>query len=137
MALKCQICVPGSKAEEAISFYKSAFGAEELKRARNSKSNGEFLCSELNIGGTVFILCNETPECSTGCCSCFCLQMEDLEAAFANAIKAGAIVEREIGENESGLCCGSRYGKLKDPYGNVWAICSAENRCCGAAVSAC
>lgn len=57
--------------------------------------------------------------------SVFCLETEDVEAAVDNASKAGAIVEGEIHEGD---CCGSRVGKVKDPYGNVWMICAPAKK---------
>lgn len=57
----------------------------------------------------------------------FCLETEDVEAAVAKAVAAGAVSE-EISEGE-GACCGGRVGKVKDPYGNVWLICASAKKC--------
>lgn len=58
----------------------------------------------------------------------FCLETEEIEAAVEKAVKAGAISEGEIAEVE-GACCGGRVGKVKDPYGNIWMICSPAKKC--------
>lgn len=58
----------------------------------------------------------------------FCLETEDVEAAISKAVAAGAISEDEVAEGE-GACCGGRVGKVKDPYGNVWMICSPTKKC--------
>lgn len=50
----------------------------------------------------------------------FILETEDIEGAVANAVKAGAVSEGEIEEGENAL----RLGKVKDPYGMMWAITS-------------
>lgn len=60
--------------------------------------------------------------------SVFCLETEDVEAAVAKAVAAGAVSEDEISEGEGG-CCGGRVGKVKDPYGNVWLICTPSKTC--------
>lgn len=57
-----------------------------------------------------------------------CLETEDVEAAIAKAVGAGAVQEGEITEGE-GACCGGRVGKVKDPYGFVWLICSPAKKC--------
>ncbi|XP_068649122.1 uncharacterized protein At5g48480-like [Aristolochia californica] len=127
-ALKPQICVPAAKANDAIAFYRAAFGAEELKRAVHPKRKAEqelplILSCELQIGGSVFIVCDQTEECATATGFTFRLETEDVETAFSYAVKAGAVVEAEISEDESG-----RSGKVKDPFGNVWAVFSASNK---------
>lgn len=48
----------------------------------------------------------------------FCLETGNVEQAVARAVEAGATQDGEDDEGE-----GSRR-KVKDPYGNVWAICS-------------
>jgi len=46
-----------------------------------------------------------------------------VQGAVAKAVSAGAVVEDEVAEGES-ACCGGRVGKVKDPYGFVWLLCS-------------
>lgn len=58
----------------------------------------------------------------------FCLETEEVEAAVSKAVAAGAVSEGEVAEGE-GACCGGRVGKVKDPYGNVWMICSPAKKC--------
>lgn len=48
----------------------------------------------------------------------FCLETPDVEAAVEKAVAAGAISEGVTEED------GDRAEKLKDPFGNVWLICS-------------
>lgn len=57
-----------------------------------------------------------------------CLETEDVEAAIDKAVNAGAVADGEVIEGE-GACCGGRVGKVKDPYGFVWLICSSGNKC--------
>lgn len=53
----------------------------------------------------------------------FCLETDDVDGAVEKAVKAGAVKEGDVVEAD-GACCGGRVGKLKDPYGNFWMICS-------------
>lgn len=57
-----------------------------------------------------------------------CLETQDVDAAVAKAVSAGAVAEGEIVDGD-GACCGGRVGKVKDPYGYVWLICSAAKKC--------
>lgn len=66
-ALKPQVAVASQKAEEAVAFYKAAFGAEEVKRSTYPKRKAgqdlpPVLCSELKIGGSSFLVCDQTDE---------------------------------------------------------------------------
>lgn len=56
----------------------------------------------------------------------FCIETSDIEAAVAKAVAAGGVPDGEMTEGEV-ICCGGRVGKVKDPYGNVWLICSPSN----------
>lgn len=51
-----------------------------------------------------------------------------MEAAVNKAVNAGAVAEGEVAEGD-GACCGGRVGKVKDPYGFVWMICSPAKKC--------
>lgn len=55
-----------------------------------------------------------------------CLETEEVEAAITKSVAAGAVAENDVVEGE-GACCG-RVGKLKDPYGFVWTICSPAKK---------
>lgn len=61
----------------------------------------------------------------TGCV--LCLETEDVEAAVAKAVAAGAVAEGEVVDGD-GPCCGGRVGKVKDPYGFTWLICSPAKK---------
>lgn len=46
------------------------------------------------------------------------IYVEDVDAAFNQAVKAGAEVEMPVMEQ----FWGDRYGRLTDPYGHKWSI---------------
>lgn len=62
-AFKPQLMVPSDKAEDAVKFYKEAFGAEEIKRVNHPKRKAEqevplLLCAEIKIGGSGLLICD-------------------------------------------------------------------------------
>ncbi|KAL6516392.1 hypothetical protein OROGR_019697 [Orobanche gracilis] len=135
--VKPWLVVEAPKGNDAVQFYKAAFGAEEVSRVNHPKRKAEqeiplVLSAELKLGSSTIVvsdLTDDTPtlvkSAVTG--SVFCLETEEVETAVAKAVAAGAVAEGEISEGE-GACCG-RVGKVKDPYGNVWLICSPSKKC--------
>ncbi|WVZ08211.1 hypothetical protein V8G54_021557 [Vigna mungo] len=120
LAVKPQLLVEAPKANDAVSFYKAAFGAEEVARALNPKRKADhelplILSAELKIAGSTIL--------AGGNGVVLCLETEDVQGAVAKAVSAGAVVEEEVAEIE-GACCGGRVGKVKDPYGFVWLLSS-------------
>ncbi|XP_021301159.1 uncharacterized protein At5g48480 [Herrania umbratica] len=136
-AMKPQLVVEAPKAVDAVQFYKAAFGAVEAGRTVYPKRKAEqelphILSAQLELAGST-ILVSDIAEGSAlvktegnGCV--FCLETEDVEAAIAKAVSAGAVAEGEIAEGD-GACCGDRVGKVKDPYGYVWLICTPAKKC--------
>nr|XP_043621049.1 uncharacterized protein At5g48480-like [Erigeron canadensis] len=134
-AVKPQVFVEASKANDAVSFYKAAFGAEEVNRVTNPKRKADqelpvLVSAEIKLAGSSFIVSDLSDDSSAlvktvSSGLVFCLETEDIEGAVEKAIKAGAVAEGEITEAEGdGAYCGGRVGKVKDPYGIVWAICT-------------
>ncbi|KAK4440966.1 hypothetical protein Salat_0431500 [Sesamum alatum] len=137
-AVKPWLVVEAPKANDAVQFYKAAFGAEEVNRVNHPKRKAEqelplVLSAELKLGSSSIVVSDLTddapaPVKSAVSGSVFCLETEDVEAAVSKAVAAGAVAEGEISEGE-GACCGGRVGRVKDPYGNVWLICSPSKKC--------
>jgi len=110
-------------AAKAIEFYKQAFGAVEKGIMKGP--DGKILHAELRIGDSLFMLADEFPEFgslspqSTGGAGMgLHIYVEDADAAFDRAVKAGANVEMPV----SDMFWGDRYGKLADPFGHKWSI---------------
>jgi uncharacterized glyoxalase superfamily protein PhnB len=53
------------------------------------------------------------------------LETDDVEGGVSKAVSAGGVAVGEIAEGEGG----ERVGKVKDPYGLVWSICSPPKKC--------
>ncbi|KAK7339046.1 hypothetical protein VNO77_19689 [Canavalia gladiata] len=138
VAVKPQLLVEAPKANDAVLFYKAAFGAEEVGRTLNPKRKAEhelplILSAELKIAGSSFLVADlvddsASPTKAGGNAVVLCLETEDVEGAVTKAVSAGAVAEGEVAEGE-GACCGGRVGKVKDPYGFVWLFCSPGKKC--------
>ena len=112
-----------NNAAEAIDFYSRAFGATE--KLRMPGPGGFIMHAEIQIGDSVVMLSDEhpdvgafSPETVGGNPVSMMIYSEDVDAAFARAIEAGA---QEVMPIED-MFWGDRYGRLADPYGHVWGI---------------
>ncbi|PWA84140.1 glyoxalase/Bleomycin resistance protein/Dihydroxybiphenyl dioxygenase [Artemisia annua] len=128
-AVKSQVFVEATKVNDAVLFYKSAFGAEEVNRVSQPKRKADqemplLQSAEIKLGSASIILADASDDDTVktvGSGVVFCLETEDIEAAVDRAVKAGAVADGEITEGE-GAWFGGRVGKVKDPYGIVWVI---------------
>jgi PhnB protein len=110
-------------AERAIEFYKQAFGAQARGVAKGP--DGKVMHAEVKIGDSVIMLSDEYPEFGSlspqsvgGSPMGLHIYIENVDAAFDRAVKAGAQVEMPVADQ----FWGDRYGKLKDPFGHKWSI---------------
>lgn len=110
-------------AAAAIEFYKKAFGAEELFRM--AQPDGRVGHAELQIGDSRLMLADEYPEMnfrgpsSIGATPVMLhLYVEDVDAAFARAVAAGAKVTRPLRDE----FYGDRTGSVEDPFGHRWSL---------------
>jgi uncharacterized glyoxalase superfamily protein PhnB len=83
--------------------------------------------TELQIGDSRFFLNDESPQMGAlspqalnGSPVTLHLFVEDADAVYTQALKAGAQVAMPIAD----MFWGDRYGVVKDPYGHQWAIAS-------------
>lgn len=113
-------------AANAIEFYKSAFGAEEMMRMPGP--DGRLIHAAVSIGGNVVMLvdefldagqnCNAAPDTIGGTPVTIHLNVPDVDTAFKTAIDAGATAVM----NPADMFWGDRYGVLKDPFGHQWSL---------------
>lgn len=115
------LCVTDSKA--AIQFYTRAFGATE--KFRLTEPGGRIGHAEMDFGGHTVMLCDEYPEygirapqAGTGTSVTLHLHVDDADAAIAQAVAAGATLERPA----SDAFYGERSGSVFDPFGHRWLI---------------
>jgi uncharacterized glyoxalase superfamily protein PhnB len=110
-------------AERAIEFYKNAFGAES--RGVMKGPDGKVMHAEIKIGDSVIMMSDEFPAFGSvspqglgGSPMGLHIYVEDVDASFDRAVKAGAQVEMPVMDQ----FWGDRYGRLKDPFGHKWSI---------------
>jgi len=122
-SLTAYISVKG--ALDAIEFYKNAFGAKETGRL--TMPDGSIGHAELEIGDSKIMLAEEneqwgnlSPQTIGGSPVSLCIYVEDVDAVFAKALKAGASVTGEMVVKDQFY--GDRTGGITDPFGHKWSI---------------
>ena len=110
-------------AADAITFYTKAFNAVELGRMPGP--DGKLIHAMLRIGDSPLMLVDEFPEWGSkspatlgGTPVAIHLYVADADAAFAQAVAAGATVRMPLAD----MFWGDRYGVVIDPFGHQWSI---------------
>ncbi|WGG51849.1 VOC family protein [Rugamonas sp. DEMB1] len=110
-------------AAKAIEFYKKAFGAEEGGRLPGE--DGKIMHAMMRIGDSAFMLADEFPDWGSlgpnalkGTPVTLHLYVKDVDAAFARALDAGAVVKMPLAD----MFWGDRYGIVTDPCGHHWSL---------------
>ncbi|MDP9141528.1 MAG: VOC family protein [Pseudomonadota bacterium] len=110
-------------AARAIEFYKAAFDAKE--EARLPGPDGRLMHASIRIGDSCVMLVDEMPEHGVlspkalkGSPVTIHVYVKDVDAAFAQAVKAGATVKMPVED----MFWGDRYGVLEDPFGHTWSL---------------
>ena len=110
-------------AADAIAFYKKAFGAEETGRLPGG--GGKLMHASIKIFGAPVFLVDEMPDYGVhgplalkGSSVTIHLSVENADAVFARAVKAGATVAMPMAD----MFWGARYGIVTDPFGHKWSI---------------
>lgn len=125
--LQPHLCVRG--ADAAIAFYERAFGAQCTFRAP-AEDGVRVMHANLAIYGGEVMLHDEFPECGGdvlapttrgGASMAINVNLaapEDVDAAIARARDADAEI---LMAAEDTFWC-ARYGRVRDPFGHVWAF---------------
>jgi PhnB protein len=110
-------------AAQAIDWYRKAFGAVEEMRMPDP--TGRIMHACIRIGGAAIFLVDEMKECGSvgpksleGSPVTIHLMVENVDAVFDRAVKAGATVTMPLADQ----FWGDRYGIVKDPSGHQWSI---------------
>jgi len=114
-------------AAKAIDFYKQAFGATE--KMRMPMPDGRIGHADITIDGSNIMLADEMhemdikgPESLGGSSVGLLLYVEDVDARFDRAIKAGGKVKRPVADQ----FYGDRAGTLSDPFGHQWTLATRK-----------
>lgn len=109
-------------AAKALDFYRDAFGATELFRLPMGDKIGH---AEIKIGNSHVMLADEFPEMDAlspskrgGTTASFMIYVPDADAAHAQAVNAGARVDRPVTLE----FWGDRIGSVVDPFGHKWSL---------------
>ena len=107
----------------AIDFYTDVLGATE--RVRMPGPGGTIGHAELQLGDSMIMLADETPQFGNrspktigGTPVTIGVYVEDVDAVFERALKAGATQIRPV-ENQF---YGDRTGLFEDPFGHRWSV---------------
>jgi len=112
-----------SDAAKAIEFYKKALGAQEIDKfmAPDGKA---VMHAQLKIGDSMLMLGSEhpphclSPKSRGGTSATLNLYVENADAAFDRAVKAGCTVKMPMSDQ----FWGDRYGQVEDPFGHQWSF---------------
>jgi PhnB protein len=125
LGLTPQLTVHDGRA--ALAFYANAFGATEL-HVSTAPGSDKIMHATLLAQGSVFHVNDDfpefmggqsrTPEAFGGSPVTLHLQVADADAAWAQAVGAGATPTLPLKVQFWGM----KYGKLKDPFGHEWSI---------------
>ena len=115
-------------AAKAIEFYSEVFGAKERMRMPGPPNQPDSVGhAELEIGNSMIMLADEYPDMGSrgpkhygGSPVTISVYVEDVDATFERAIKAGAKEVRPL-ENQF---YGDRTAVIEDPFGHSWHIAS-------------
>jgi uncharacterized glyoxalase superfamily protein PhnB len=110
-------------AAQAIEFYSRAFGAQELYRMPGP--DGSVIHAEFRIGDSNVMIADASPQMGSkspkelgGSPASLLLYVENVDAAFQQAVDAGATVVAPVAD----MFWGDRYGKVEDPFGHAWSL---------------
>lgn len=112
--------------DQAIEFYKKAFGAEELVRMPGPDGKS-VMHAEIRIGDSMIMMGEEMPGAQGKCLSPATLKgstagvmlyVADVDASFKRAVDAGATAVMPPQD----MFWGDRFGSLVDPFGHQWSI---------------
>lgn len=108
---------------DAIEFYKKAFGATE--KLRLVMPDGKIGHAELEIEGSLLMMADENPDWQTkspqtlgGNPMVLGLYVPDVDQSFQKAIEAGATELMPVKDE----FYGDRTGQVMDPFGYKWMI---------------
>jgi PhnB protein len=125
--IQLHLCVAG--AEDAIAFYKEAFDAE-VQFKQIAADGKRVLHANLGMFGGQIMMHDEFPEHASGVLSpktqggasvAININLEkpaDVDSTMRRAADHGA----EILMPASNQFWGARYGRLRDPFGHIWAF---------------
>lgn len=117
------LTIGDKRAADAIAFYQAAFAAEEAMPPMKAEDGERIMHAHLRINGGSVMLNDDFPEYRGSptpppSAVTLHLQVDDADAWFDRAVKAGATVSMPLAD----MFWGDRYGQVTDPFGHSWSI---------------
>jgi PhnB protein len=119
----CSLHLTVGGAGAASSWYCAALGAQEQSRV--TLPGGRLIHVELRFGNLTVMLADEFPELDSfgpkhlgGTYGAIYLHVDDVDAAWDRAVRAGATVVRPLAD----AFWGERDGQILDPFGHRWGL---------------
>jgi PhnB protein len=106
-------------AEQAIEFFKKAFGATENYRL--TSSDGKITHCEMKLGDSVFNV-GSSMEGWPARGLAAQIYVENSDELFERAVEAGSSEIMPMTD----MFFGSREGRISDPFGNIWTIATLK-----------
>lgn len=113
-----------SPCDQAIDFYKTAFGAEEIG-PRMTGPDGTVVHAEVRVGDSVVMLGDESPDAPTsaptslgGSTAALFIYTDDVDGLWQQALEAGAEVVYPLELQ----FYGDKAGRVMDPFGHTWGL---------------
>ena len=115
--ITAQLSIDGC--DQAIEWYKKAFGAELVARAPDP-SGKKVWHAMMRIGNSMFFVNDTFPEMGSSgpLTASLWLYTDGVDAAWKRAVDAGGKVTMPIAD----MFWGDRMGSITDPFGNRWTI---------------
>jgi len=117
------ISITVDDAAAALEYYQKAFNAEVVSKFE--MPGGILAHADMKIGNTLFYLSGEYPEWKAfspntvgGCPNLLCLNEEDCDELFKQALEVGGEVMMPMADQP----WGTRSGVLVDPFGYRWNV---------------
>ncbi len=110
---------------KAIEFYKKAFNAKEICVFPGPSGKG-IMHAVIQIGNSLIMMGDENPSSDCGKSAetignspiSLFVYVDDVDAAFKQAVNAGATTTMPVAD----MFWGDRCGNVKDPFGYSWMI---------------
>ena len=109
--------------QKAIDFYKKALNAKVIDTFANPMSGSGIMHAVIQVGDSYIMMGDEMSKCPSAetlgaCPVTLFLYVPDVDAAFKQAVGAGATAEMPVDD----MFWGDRAGSFKDPFGYSWMI---------------
>ncbi len=116
------VSLPVKGAEEAIQWYNTVLGAEEVFRL--TMPGGTIVHAEIRIGNTILMMSEEDPQYNTSPATLGAttvilqLYLPNVDEVFEKALEHGA---KEVIPLKDQFY-GDRSGRIQDPFGHQWIL---------------